>query len=79
MISTIKQHWNRITILFLTTSIVQVIIEYGKIIIDKKKISFLYILFKISLLSILFSSARRKSNTIEIFYNLEKVSLLVYE
>ncbi len=44
MISTIKQHWNRLTILFLTTAIVQVIIEYGKIIIDRKKISFLYIL-----------------------------------
>ncbi len=36
MISTTKQNWNRITLIFLTTSIVQVIIEYGKIVIDRK-------------------------------------------
>jgi hypothetical protein len=31
MISATKQKWNRITILFLTTSIIQVIVDYGKI------------------------------------------------
>ena len=34
-ISTTKQTWNRVALLFLLTSIIQVIIEYGKIAMDR--------------------------------------------
>jgi hypothetical protein len=53
MVDTIKQNWNRIAKLFLTICFVQVINEYGKIIIDRNKISSQYIFFKPSLLNFL--------------------------
>jgi hypothetical protein len=56
MVDTIKQNWNRIAKIFLTICFVQIITEYGKISIDRKKINSRYISFKTSLLNTLDAS-----------------------